>query len=50
MLKLYEIKLGTLDTLETATSEWVLRPYMHTAVKRRFLSEEDGWKEEELET
>ncbi|XP_045524688.1 U3 small nucleolar ribonucleoprotein protein IMP4 [Pieris brassicae] len=46
-MKLYEIKLGTLEALEAADTEWALRPYMNTAAKRRFLSEEDGWQEEE---
>jgi U3 small nucleolar ribonucleoprotein protein IMP4 len=32
-MKLYEIKLGTIDITE-ADSEWVLRPYMNTARKR----------------
>ncbi|XP_014292244.1 U3 small nucleolar ribonucleoprotein protein IMP4 [Halyomorpha halys] len=48
LLKLYEIKMGTLDTIETANPEWVLRPYMNTAAKRRFLSEEDGWAQDEI--
>ncbi|KAL1122668.1 hypothetical protein AAG570_002995 [Ranatra chinensis] len=48
-LKLFEIKLGTLDNADTAISEWVLRPYMNTTVKRRFLSNDDGWKEDEDE-
>lgn len=43
MLKLFDIKLGTLDSIDTAESEWVLRPYMNTAAKRRFLSQDDGW-------
>lgn len=46
-LKLYEIKLGTVDATEAADTEWALRPYMNTAHKRRFLSDDDGWKEEE---
>ncbi|XP_013141955.1 PREDICTED: U3 small nucleolar ribonucleoprotein protein IMP4 [Papilio polytes] len=46
-MKLYEIKLGTLDALEAADTEWALRPYMNTAAKRRFLSDEDGWQEEQ---
>lgn len=45
-LRLYEIKLGTLDTADTAETEWALRPYMNTSVKRRFLSDEDGWKQD----
>lgn len=46
-LKLYEIRLGTLDALDAADTEWVLRPYMNTSVKRRFLSQEDGWQIED---
>lgn len=33
-LQLYEIKLGTIDQKDTET-EWVLRPYMNTAGKRK---------------
>lgn len=44
-LRLYEIKLGTLEAEAAADTEWALRPYMNTAKKRRFLSEEDGWEE-----
>lgn len=46
-LKLYEIKLGTLDTIKAADTEWVLRPYMNTSVKRRFLSDDDGWAQDD---
>ncbi|XP_034934998.1 U3 small nucleolar ribonucleoprotein protein IMP4 [Chelonus insularis] len=46
-MKLYEIKLGTLDTIDAADTEWALRPYMNTTHKRRFLSEEDGWVQED---
>ena len=45
-LRLYEIKLGTLESSSAADSEWALRPYMNTAKKRRFLSEEDGFEED----
>ena len=34
----YCIKLGTLDNIEAADVEWVLRPYMNTTRKRQFLS------------
>uniref|UniRef100_A0A0K8S4Z8 Brix domain-containing protein n=1 Tax=Lygus hesperus TaxID=30085 RepID=A0A0K8S4Z8_LYGHE len=47
MLKLFSIKLGTLEAIEAAEAEWVLRPYMNTAVKRRFLSDQDGWLPDE---
>lgn len=46
-LKLYEIKLGTIDIADAADTEWALRPYMNTGVKRRFLSPDDGWVLEE---
>lgn len=46
-MKLYEIKLGTLDTEAAADTEWALRPYMNTSHKRRFLSDEDGWQQED---
>lgn len=45
-LRLYEIKLGTIDNVGAADTEWALRPYMNTSVKRRFLSDEDGWKQD----
>uniref|UniRef100_A0A7S0LAG2 Brix domain-containing protein n=1 Tax=Coccolithus braarudii TaxID=221442 RepID=A0A7S0LAG2_9EUKA len=35
-LKLYQIKLGTIDQVEVE-NEWVLRPYMNTARKRQAL-------------
>lgn len=35
-LKLYDIKLGTLDMAD-AESEWKLRPYMNTSKKRDYL-------------
>ena len=37
-LKLYQIKLGTLDIEDTCETEWVLRSYMNTTKKRKFLS------------
>lgn len=46
-LKLYQIKLGTLDEIYAADTQWILRPYMNTSVKRRFLSNDDGWNEDE---
>ncbi|XP_046667578.1 U3 small nucleolar ribonucleoprotein protein IMP4 [Homalodisca vitripennis] len=46
-LKLYDLKLGTLDTADTAESEWCLRPYMNTSYKRRFLSPDDGWNQDD---
>lgn len=48
-LKLYDVKLGTLDNADSANSEWVLRPYMNTSAKRRFLSDKDGWKQDDEE-
>ena len=47
-LRLYEIKLGTLESASAADSEWALRPYMNTNKKRRFLSEDDGFEEDAL--
>ncbi|KAG5192276.1 anticodon-binding protein [Tribonema minus] len=35
-MQLYQIKLGTVDQLE-ADNEWVLRPYMNSAKRRRYL-------------
>lgn len=46
-LRLYEIKLGTLDNEDAADTEWALRPYMNTAHKRRFLSNDDGWVQDD---
>ncbi|KAG5672239.1 hypothetical protein PVAND_002381 [Polypedilum vanderplanki] len=48
-LKLYHILLGTVDEEKSADTEWIHRPYMNTAAKRRFLSEQDGWKEDDVE-
>lgn len=48
---MYEIKLGTLENAAAADVEWAWRPYMNTARKRRFISEDDGWTEEaDIET
>lgn len=47
-LRLYEIKLGTLESASAADTEWALRPYMNTNKKRRFLSEDDGFEEDAL--
>ncbi|KAK2721175.1 U3 small nucleolar ribonucleoprotein protein IMP4-like isoform X2 [Artemia franciscana] len=43
MLRLYEIKLGTIDEASAANVEWAYKPYMNTTKKRRFLSPDDGW-------
>lgn len=37
-MKPYDVKLCTIDTADSADSEWALRPYMNTAKKRRYLS------------
>ncbi|GLT26078.1 hypothetical protein SLA2020_011650 [Shorea laevis] len=37
-LRLYQIKLGTMDQSE-AQIEWVIRPYMNTAKKRKFIGD-----------
>lgn len=34
----YDVKLGTIDTADSSTSEWSLRPYMNTSKKRKHLS------------
>lgn len=46
-LKLYKIELGTLESAAAADIEWTYRPYMNTTHKRRFLSEDDGWLQED---
>jgi len=46
-LKLYQIKLGTLESADTADTEWMLRPYMNTSSKRRYLSLNDGWAQDD---
>jgi len=40
-LKLYEIKLGTIDVANAADTEWAIKPYMNTTKKRKFLSNDD---------
>lgn len=42
-MRLFQIKLGTFENEKASDTEWSLRPYMNTARKRRFLSDEDGW-------
>eukprot|EP01018_Ginkgo_biloba_P029105 Gb_23948 [translate_table: standard] len=37
-LRLYQIKLGTMDQME-AQNEWVIRPYMNTSKKRKVLGD-----------
>ncbi|XP_056849523.1 uncharacterized protein LOC130499459 isoform X1 [Raphanus sativus] len=37
-LRLYQVKLGTMEQ-EEAEMEWVLRPYMNSAKKRRFIGQ-----------
>ncbi|KAG8384404.1 hypothetical protein BUALT_Bualt04G0114500 [Buddleja alternifolia] len=37
-LRLYQVKLGTMDQDEAQT-EWVIRPYMNTSKKRKFLGD-----------
>ncbi|KAJ7005068.1 U3 small nucleolar ribonucleoprotein IMP4-like [Populus alba x Populus x berolinensis] len=37
-MRLYQIKLGTVDQTE-AQNEWVLRPYMNTTKKRKFIGD-----------
>lgn len=38
-MMIYDIKLGTIDLADAASSEWSLRPYMNTAKKRKFLND-----------
>jgi len=42
-MRLYQIKLGTLENENSSDTEWALRPYMNTAKKRTFFSDKDGW-------
>uniref|UniRef100_UPI00398ED72D U3 small nucleolar ribonucleoprotein protein IMP4 n=1 Tax=Pristiophorus japonicus TaxID=55135 RepID=UPI00398ED72D len=39
-MKLYQIKLGTLENENTSDTEWRWHPYTHTAKKKRYLSTE----------
>ncbi|XP_014664394.1 PREDICTED: U3 small nucleolar ribonucleoprotein protein IMP4-like isoform X2 [Priapulus caudatus] len=39
-MRLFEIKLGTLEQLDIADVEWQLKPFMRTAKKRKFLSDD----------
>ncbi|XP_067942775.1 U3 small nucleolar ribonucleoprotein protein IMP4-like [Watersipora subatra] len=39
-MKLYKVMGGALDQLDTAKTEWTVRPYMNTSYKRRFLTKE----------
>ncbi|XP_067833572.1 U3 small nucleolar ribonucleoprotein protein IMP4 isoform X2 [Heptranchias perlo] len=39
-MKLYQIKLGTLENETTSDTEWRWHPYTHTAKKKRYLSTE----------
>lgn len=39
----FKIVMGTLDQVGAADIEFVLKPYMNTARKRKFLSDEDPW-------
>lgn len=41
-LKLYQIVLGTIENADSADKEWVYRPYMNTAKKRKFLAIQDS--------
>ncbi|CAH1784578.1 unnamed protein product [Owenia fusiformis] len=38
-MKLYQILQGTLENADSADVEWVYRPYMNTAKKRKYLSD-----------
>ncbi|OMO49999.1 Anticodon-binding protein [Corchorus capsularis] len=39
-LRLYQVKLGTMDQSEAQT-EWVIRPYMNTSKKRSFIGDDE---------
>lgn len=41
-LKLYQIKLGTVDIEKVADNEWVARPYMNTSKKRQYLTDKEA--------
>ncbi|XP_048475841.1 U3 small nucleolar ribonucleoprotein protein IMP4 isoform X2 [Rhincodon typus] len=41
-MKLYQIKLGTLENEQVSDTEWRWHPYTNTAKKRRYLSIESG--------
>jgi len=43
-LRLYQIKLGTLENENSSDTEWAMRPHMNTAKKRTFLSNVPGWE------
>ncbi|XP_064632681.1 U3 small nucleolar ribonucleoprotein protein IMP4-like [Lineus longissimus] len=38
-MKLYQLILGTIDNASSSDVEWVYKPYMRTAKKRRYLSD-----------
>ncbi|CAF0970348.1 unnamed protein product [Adineta ricciae] len=40
-MKLYQIKLGTIDQLDACDTEWQYRPFMNTTKKRQFLAKEN---------
>ncbi|CAF1462457.1 unnamed protein product [Rotaria magnacalcarata] len=40
-MKLYQIKLGTIDQLDACDTEWQYRPFMNTTKKRQFLANEN---------
>ncbi|XP_069975034.1 U3 small nucleolar ribonucleoprotein protein IMP4 [Penaeus vannamei] len=42
-MKLYRIILGTVDQEGGADTEFILRPYLNTAHKRKLLSDDDPW-------
>ncbi|XP_055328307.1 U3 small nucleolar ribonucleoprotein protein IMP4-like [Paramacrobiotus metropolitanus] len=42
-MKLYSIKLGTVENIDAADTEWQLKPFMNTSKKRRYLSDDPGF-------
>lgn len=43
-MKLFLIKLGTIEQKDAADTEWVYRPYMNTTKKRKFLGDADAFE------
>lgn len=44
-LKLYQIKLGTLENIKAVDTEWVHRPYLNTNLKNLVFSNDDVFKD-----
>lgn len=48
-LSAYCIKLGTLENINAAEDEWILRSYTNTAKKKQYLSSKADDEEEEAD-